>query len=145
MISTEPKGTNARPTRAGIVDCDVHPIPQSVDEIRKYLPMPWKERYQGSARGFYQNPSNGMRQDSRPPSEYLRDHVRLSSQPLENPDDPQKILTMLELLDAEHLLMFSSDYPHWDFDSPTQAFPPLPEELRRRIFSENAREFYGLM
>jgi predicted TIM-barrel fold metal-dependent hydrolase len=48
------------------------------------------------------------------------------------------------MLDAEHLLMFASDYPHWDFDSPTQAFPKLPAALHERIFSENAREFYGL-
>jgi uncharacterized protein len=46
-------------------------------------------------------------------------------------------------MDAEHLLMFASDYPHWDFDSPTQAFPKLPDALHRRIFSENAREWYG--
>ena len=41
--------------------------------------------------------------------------------------------------------MFSSDYPHWDFDSPTRAFPPgLPEPAREAIFSGNARAFYGL-
>ncbi len=51
---------------------------------------------------------------------------------------------MLDMLDAEHLLMFASDYPHWDFDSPTHAFPKLPELLRQRIFHENARLFYGL-
>jgi hypothetical protein len=50
---------------------------------------------------------------------------------------------MLDMLDAEHLLMFSSDYPHWDFDSPTHAFPRLPEALRQRIFHENARAFFG--
>jgi len=78
------------------------------------------------------------------PSEYLRDHVRLSSQPLERPADDQHLLWMLEMMDAEHLLMFASDYPHWDFDSPTHAFPKLPQKLYNRIFFENAREFYGL-
>ena len=47
-------------------------------------------------------------------------------------------------MDAEHILMFASDYPHWDFDSPTHAFPKLPKHLHERIFSQNAREFYGL-
>jgi predicted TIM-barrel fold metal-dependent hydrolase len=78
------------------------------------------------------------------PSDYLRDHVRITSQPLERPDNDKHLLAMLEMMDAEHLLMFSSDYPHWDFDSPTHAFPKLPKELHQRIFSENAREFYKL-
>jgi predicted TIM-barrel fold metal-dependent hydrolase len=78
------------------------------------------------------------------PSQYLANHVRLTSQPLERPEDPKYLLRMLDMLDAEHLLMFSSDYPHWDFDSPTDAFPKLPEELHRRIFEQNAREWYGL-
>ncbi|MGH3615917.1 MAG: amidohydrolase family protein [Pseudonocardia sp.] len=47
-------------------------------------------------------------------------------------------------MDAEHILMFSSDYPHWDFDSPTRAFPKLPDDLWQKIFSDNARAFYGL-
>lgn len=78
------------------------------------------------------------------PSSLLKDHVRLSSQPVERPDDPRKLLAMLDLMDAEHVLMFASDYPHWDFDSPTHAFPKMPEHLHQRIFSDNAREWYGL-
>jgi len=80
----------------------------------------------------------------KPPSAYLRDHVRVSSQPLERPDNDKHLLQILEMMDAEHILMFASDYPHWDFDSPTHAFPPLPDGLHRRIFRENALEFYGL-
>ncbi|MEJ7837728.1 MAG: amidohydrolase family protein, partial [Thermomicrobiales bacterium] len=78
------------------------------------------------------------------PTEYLRDHVRLSSQPLENPDNPKQLLQIFEMMDAEHILMFASDYPHWDFDSPTHAFPKLPAALHQRIFSDNAREWFGL-
>jgi predicted TIM-barrel fold metal-dependent hydrolase len=78
------------------------------------------------------------------PSQYLRDHVRITSQPLERPANDKYLLSIFEAMDAEHLLMFSSDYPHWDFDSPTRAFPKLPKELHRRIFYENARELYKL-
>lgn len=78
------------------------------------------------------------------PSEYLRDHVRITSQPLERPSNDEDFMDMLRMMDAEHLLMFSSDYPHWDFDNPKSAFPKLPEKLYNRIFFENAEEFYGL-
>lgn len=78
------------------------------------------------------------------PSEYLADHVRLTSQPLERPDSDQQLLNIFEAMDARRILMFASDYPHWDFDSPTHAIPKLTKELHKRIFSENARLFYGL-
>lgn len=78
------------------------------------------------------------------PSEYVRDHVRITSQPVENPDNKQHLLQIFEMMDAKQVLMFSSDYPHWDFDSPTRAFPKLPEDVKRRIFFENAKELYKL-
>ncbi|NHN32687.1 amidohydrolase family protein [Paenibacillus agricola] len=78
------------------------------------------------------------------PSEYLRDHVRITSQPLERPDNDEHLMQVLEMMDAEHILMFSSDYPHWDFDSPTRAFPKLPDAMRQRIFSQNALDLYKL-
>jgi uncharacterized protein len=80
----------------------------------------------------------------RRPSEYLRDHVRLGTQPLERPEDDAQLVQMLDMIDAEHLVMFSSDYPHWDFDSPTRAFPRLPDDIRERIFSTNACDLYSL-
>ncbi|HET7559316.1 MAG TPA: amidohydrolase family protein, partial [Limnochordia bacterium] len=78
------------------------------------------------------------------PSEYLIEHVRFTTQPIEEPERPAQLLQIFEMMHAEQTVMFSSDYPHWDFDSPTAAFPKLPEPLRRRIFAETARELYGL-
>lgn len=78
------------------------------------------------------------------PSEYILEHCYLTSQPVEEPDNPQHLLQILDMIDAGRTLMFSSDYPHWDFDSPTHSFPKLPKELHRRIFGETARELYNL-
>ena len=42
-------------------------------------------------------------------------------------------------------LMFSTDYPHWDFDDPRYAFKvPLTAAEKAAIFAGNAVNFYGL-
>ena len=81
---------------------------------------------------------------TRPPSETIREHFRFTSQPIEEPEDPKHLLQLFEMIGADQMLMFASDYPHWDFDSPTQALPRLPAALKERIFAGTARELYGL-
>ena len=76
------------------------------------------------------------------PSEYAVEHIRLTTQPLEQPPDERHLWAALEAMDGARTLLFASDYPHWDFDDPNQL--PLPEAWRDRVFSENARELYGL-
>ena len=42
-------------------------------------------------------------------------------------------------------MMFSTDYPHWDFDDPRRALRvKLPAEARAQIFGGNAMALYGL-
>ena len=44
---------------------------------------------------------------------------------------------------AERTLMFSSDYPHWDFDDPRHSLTALPAQIRQRVSVDNAVETYG--
>ena len=74
----------------------------------------------------------------RSPIDYINDHVRLTTQPLDEPDDPADLQRMIELI-GDHLLCFATDYPHWDNDMPGQSLRMLGEESRRRIFVENAK------
>jgi predicted TIM-barrel fold metal-dependent hydrolase len=76
------------------------------------------------------------------PSEYARDHIRLTTQPLEQPKELRHLWSALEAIDGEQTLLFASDYPHWDFDDPELV--PLPPGWKDRVFGENARELYGL-
>ena len=79
------------------------------------------------------------------PVRCVREHIRFTSQPIEEADPARDVTGLLTLADGEHVLMFSSDYPHYDYDNPLRALPPgLTDETRRRIMCENARELYGL-
>jgi uncharacterized protein len=84
----------------------------------------------------------------RKPSEYLRDRVWYTTQPMEEPERPQWFPAMYRQMERAGLgnrLMFSTDYPHWDFDSPTHALPrSLDQDARRRILAENASALYGI-
>jgi predicted TIM-barrel fold metal-dependent hydrolase len=80
----------------------------------------------------------------RPPSEYIREFARFTTQPLEEPRDPKDIAKLLELIGGPELLLFSSDYPHWDFDSPDVALRHLPEEWKQAIYFDNASEVYRI-
>jgi len=80
----------------------------------------------------------------RKPSDYAADHVRLTTQPLEEPEHPRHLRQILDMFPAERMLMFSSDYPHWDSDNPTRVLSHFPKDMQRRISAENARQLYGL-
>jgi uncharacterized protein len=84
----------------------------------------------------------------RRPSEYLREHCWFSTQPLEEPERPEDtddVFAMFEDAGFADRLMFSSDYPHWDFDSPYESVPEtFPEDRRRRILGENASKLYRI-
>jgi predicted TIM-barrel fold metal-dependent hydrolase len=82
---------------------------------------------------------------NRLPSEYIHEHIRLTLQPIDGPTDPARTLKLIEQLGSDDLLMFSTDYPHWHFDTPAEALPAgLPEPLARKIMAENARRWYRL-
>jgi len=68
MATASPELKEGSTGRTGIVDCDVHPSPVDQDEIREYLPMPWRDRFKGGGRGFFGNPVHGSRLDSNPPN-----------------------------------------------------------------------------
>ncbi len=82
----------------------------------------------------------------RPPSEYIREHVYITTQPMEEPHRRAYFHQMLEQYGemVDHLL-FASDYPHWDADNLDEAFPVhLAPELVRKIYFDNAATLYNL-
>jgi predicted TIM-barrel fold metal-dependent hydrolase len=79
------------------------------------------------------------------PSETIREHVWITTQPMEEPSSDADLVELLDRLEMDDKIMFATDYPHWDFDAPDRALPTrIGVERRRKIMAENARALYGL-
>ena len=78
------------------------------------------------------------------PSDYMRD-MYFASQPMEITDMGLLEETM-RVINAETQLVYSSDYPHWDFDLPSTIYdlPFLSETAKRNILGGNANRLFNL-
>ena len=79
----------------------------------------------------------------RAPTEIVRDHVRLTVQPCDGPPNEQMFQTLMDHMDSDELLLFSTDYPHWQFDG-TEALPAgLSPAMARKIMVDNPLATYS--
>ncbi|TLS52769.1 amidohydrolase [Paenibacillus antri] len=78
------------------------------------------------------------------PSEYLQTNMYYGSQPLEEVPNKALFDQMLEASFAKDRMLFCSDYPHWDFDSPKLTFPKMEKSLLDNVLYNNAAKLYGL-
>jgi predicted TIM-barrel fold metal-dependent hydrolase len=78
------------------------------------------------------------------PSDYMR-QMYYSTQPMEV-QDMGALQTTFRMINAESQLMYSSDYPHWDFDLPSTIYdlPFLSEQAKRNILGETAAKVFNL-
>ncbi len=73
------------------------------------------------------------------PSDYLREHVKISTQPLEHSVRRSDLMTLLESFGGlDDVLVFGTDYPHWDTDDPLYVGSRIPKEWWNKVFFENA-------
>ena len=68
-----------------------------------------------------------------------------STQPMEI-TDMGALEQTFRMLKAETQLLYSSDYPHWDFDLPSTIYdlPFLGEQAKRNILGGNAMRVFNL-
>jgi predicted TIM-barrel fold metal-dependent hydrolase len=81
---------------------------------------------------------------TRPPSEYVRDHILLTTQPIEEPPRAEDLAAILGMFDVGRMVMFASDFPHWDGDTVDFAARAFPAPVRARVLRETARQLYRL-
>lgn len=101
---------------------------------------------------FRLNKEYSMRRSEAPlleksPEEYVRESCYFASQPVGESNDPRHMQQIMDVLGADSL-MFSSDFPHWDFDNTDSVDRYLksffsPEE-REKVLHGNAMEVFDI-
>ena len=79
------------------------------------------------------------------PSEYMRDHCWYTTQPMEA-TNLKALECTLDMIKADSQLLYASDWPHFDFDLPSEItdLPFLSEQTKRNILGLNAARIFNL-
>ena len=77
-----------------------------------------------------------------PPSQIVRDHIRLTLQPFDAPEGAGRLERFCEQMKSDEMVLFSTDFPHWHFDG-EEALPiGADTALARKILWDNPLATY---
>ena len=74
--------------------------------------------------------------------EIVRDHIRLTMQPFDAPNDADTVRRLIDHLPSPDMLLFASDFPHWQYDGDAMLPPGIDDALARKIMIDNPRAAY---
>ncbi|MBO0765789.1 MAG: amidohydrolase [Hyphomicrobiaceae bacterium] len=79
----------------------------------------------------------------RAPAEIVRENVRFTLQPVDAPrGEPEVLARVMEHLGSDNLILFSTDYPHWQFDGEEVLPAGLGRTTIKKMLVENALDTY---
>lgn len=78
----------------------------------------------------------------RAPAEIIRESVRITLQPTDAPPEPGALAEIIDMVGTDQFLLFSTDYPHWQFDDEDAVPIGLTDVLVRKIVRENPLATY---
>jgi predicted TIM-barrel fold metal-dependent hydrolase len=77
------------------------------------------------------------------PSEYIRDHVIIGTQPVNRSPAPEQIQRLLRAYAGmEELLCYTSGFPRWNSDTVSDTARVIPEAWHSKIFFGNANALF---
>jgi predicted TIM-barrel fold metal-dependent hydrolase len=78
------------------------------------------------------------------PSHIVREHFWIATQPLDEPEKTEYLVELLDQVDMDDHIVFSTDYPHHDHDDPSRVLPAslIGAERRTKILSTNADNLF---
>ena len=102
----------------------------------------WLPPYLWRLSKFWRGVRNEVPWIDRSPEEYVRDHVRLTIQPFDAPASAAHIGRIMDQLQSDDMLLFSTDFPHWQFDGADMLPAGISPELARKIKVDNPLATY---
>jgi hypothetical protein len=75
------------------------------------------------------------------PAEIIRANIRVTTQPFDAPDEAV-VSRIVEEIDCDDMFLFSSDYPHWQFEGDAITPPGLPASLLTKMRTDNPLTTY---
>jgi uncharacterized protein len=77
----------------------------------------------------------------RAPADIVRDHVRLTLQPADVPN-ADALNRIMDHIGSDEVIVFSTDYPHWQFDGDEALPDGLADATVRKILIDNPLATY---
>lgn len=78
----------------------------------------------------------------RPPSEIVAERVRFTLQPFDGPSDRETVANIVDQVGAD-MLLFSTDFPRWNFDGSQCAPAGFDPDLIDRLRTQNPLQTYS--
>lgn len=117
-------------------------VPQKFPDLKHIFieqGITWLPWMQGRMDKNYERRKHKLEWLDAAPSEYLHESFYFTTQPMEEVAGMQRLKQIFDMIDAKNMLMYTSDFPHFDFDYPSVlTIPGVEEETERAIFGENA-------
>jgi predicted TIM-barrel fold metal-dependent hydrolase len=79
----------------------------------------------------------------RAPTEIVKSNVRLTIQPCDGPPTEAMFQKLMDHMDSDELLLFSTDYPHWQFDGEDVLPAGISRAMVRKIMIDNPMATYS--
>ncbi len=76
------------------------------------------------------------------PAEQIRRSIRLTVQPFDAPPDAADLEDVIDQIGSDDMLLFATDYPHWQFEGDAPLPEGFPSRLVEKITTENPLATY---
>ena len=78
----------------------------------------------------------------RTPTEIARNHIRLTLQPVDAPPNSQQLERLMDHMGSDEMIIFSTDYPHWQFENADVIPEGISRDLAKKIMVDNPKNTY---